>query len=114
MLNFQTNPAIQPPEQYNLLQKPDFNWRRVNRRHPCPVCSHTDWCEVSDDGLTVHCMRQPGDKEIDWRGGGWLHFLGGSSQLSAVSYQQSAISRQDASQSSVLSPPEVRAAAIEW
>lgn len=31
--------------------------RRVNRRLPCPVCSHKDWCSLSDDGSLAFCMR---------------------------------------------------------
>lgn len=64
-------------DSYNkkIFQRQQFDWQRTSRRNPCPICDHKDWCEISADGFTVHCMRVPGDKEVSWRGGGWLHFL---------------------------------------
>jgi hypothetical protein len=113
MPKIQVNAVADPLAKFKLPLKTDFNWRRVNRRNPCPICSHTDWCEVSDDGLTVHCLRQPGDKEVNWRGGGWLHFLGVRFQVSGFSNQKTeervALSTQQA-----LASVEERAAAIEW
>src|SRR5436305_1811244 len=46
--------------------------RRVRRGRPCPVCAHTDWCEVRDDGA-VHCMRVPSDTPARRQGGWWHH-----------------------------------------
>ncbi len=32
-------------------------WPRVSRRHPCPICGKTDWCQISPDSAIVGCMR---------------------------------------------------------
>ncbi|HEX2913535.1 MAG TPA: DUF3854 domain-containing protein [Chloroflexia bacterium] len=62
------------PRSYNPNE--NIRWLRASRRHPCPVCGHRDWCEISDVGQLVHCMRVPSDKPLRARGGGWLHRLG--------------------------------------
>ena len=49
-------------------------WRRVSRRHPCPVCGRRDWCGVSADGEFAICMRVESDRPT--KNGGWLHRLG--------------------------------------
>ena len=49
---------------------------RVSRNSPCPICHKPDWCEVAEDGTVAHCMREVSDRPLDYRGGGWLHFLG--------------------------------------
>ncbi len=51
-------------------------WRRVSRRNPCPICQHADFCEVSQDGQTAHCMRVSSDRPTSYRQGGWFHSLG--------------------------------------
>jgi hypothetical protein len=30
---------------------------RVKRNNPCPICQHTNWCTISDNGYFVICMR---------------------------------------------------------
>jgi hypothetical protein len=52
------------------------SWQRVNRRQPCPVCHKSDFCEVSSDGQTAHCMRIASDRPTAYRQGGWLHQIG--------------------------------------
>ncbi len=37
-------------------------WRRVSRRHPCPVCDKPDWCLVSPDGSAAICARTESPK----------------------------------------------------
>ena len=34
-----------------------YNWRRVSKNHPCPVCKEADWCTVTSDGTLAKCMR---------------------------------------------------------
>jgi conjugative relaxase-like TrwC/TraI family protein len=46
---------------------------RVKRGLPCPVCDHTDWCSISEDGAIAICMRT--QSEYETRNGGWLHIL---------------------------------------
>lgn len=51
------------------------DWDRVSRETPCPICRKSDFCEVSNDGLVVHCMRIASDLPSTYRLGGWLHLL---------------------------------------
>lgn len=50
---------------------------RVSKRHPCPVCGHTDWCGASLDGRLARCMRVESDKPSTGSDGatGWIHVL---------------------------------------
>ena len=32
-------------------------WRNVTRADPCPICGHSSWCSVSDDGVMAMCRR---------------------------------------------------------
>jgi len=48
-------------------------FHKVSRREPCPVCGHTDWCVVSNDGGTAICFRTESDRPHDK--GGWVHIL---------------------------------------
>lgn len=52
------------------------NWARVTKRQPCPICHKSDFCEVSSDGQTAHCMRIASDQPLAFRQGGWLHNIG--------------------------------------
>lgn len=52
-----------------------MKWMRVNKNCPCPICSHTDWCGVSDDGGMVICMRQEEGSTKLTRNDGYLHVL---------------------------------------
>lgn len=52
---------------------PSSPLRRVSPREHCPVCDHTDWCEIRQDGA-VHCMRVESETPST-RGGGWWHNL---------------------------------------
>ncbi len=48
-------------------------FHKVSKREPCPVCGHTDWCVVSNDGGTAICFRTESDRPHDK--GGWVHVL---------------------------------------
>lgn len=48
-------------------------WRSVNRRNPCQICDHPDWCRFTDDGALARCMRKQSMRPT--RHGGWLHVL---------------------------------------
>lgn len=52
-----------------------MNWIRTNKSKPCPICSKTDWCEVSSDGKIAYCMRVPSPHPSKSEQGGWLHRL---------------------------------------
>jgi hypothetical protein len=52
-----------------------YEWVRVSRSNPCPVCGRPDWCTLSTDGRTVSCMRIESDRQA--RNGGWLHATDG-------------------------------------
>ena len=49
----------------------------VNKRRPCAVCKHTDWCEVHTESGAVHCMRVESDHPGKSRQKGWWHNLPG-------------------------------------
>jgi len=34
----------------------NVGFRRVTARHPCPICGHKKWCQVTRDGRLAHCM----------------------------------------------------------
>lgn len=61
------------------------DWQRVSRKRPCQICGKANWCEVSVDGQLAHCMRVPGERPMRWRGGGWVHELGGGCHQSGSS-----------------------------
>jgi hypothetical protein len=48
-----------------------MRWNRVTKKHPCPICSHTDWCGYLEDA--VICMREPSETQTN--NGGYLHKL---------------------------------------
>lgn len=48
-------------------------FRKATRQEPCPVCGHTDWCVVSNDGGTCICFRTESDRPH--AKGGWIHVL---------------------------------------
>lgn len=50
-----------------------YNWRRVSRQEPCPVCGKGDWCLVARDGSQALCMRR--ESARCGPAGGWLHPL---------------------------------------
>jgi len=47
------------------------HFRRVNKREPCPICDHPDWCLVGDH--VVLCMRVASDRPSKRASGGWWH-----------------------------------------
>lgn len=51
------------------------NLRRVNRKHPCPVCGRPDWCCITADGELIYCMRVPSERPCTTGNGGWFHWL---------------------------------------
>lgn len=87
---------IAPRKQTNVHNE---TLRRVNKKNPCPVCSHTDWCEVRSDGA-VHCMRVESDRPGTRMGGWWHNEHAEPSDL----HSQPAITHKPAAP---LSPPEV-------
>jgi hypothetical protein len=36
-------------------------WKEYTPRNPCPICGHTRWCSISDDGRVINCHHQGGD-----------------------------------------------------
>lgn len=46
-------------------------WQRVSKKHPCPICSRTDWCGFTAGA--VCCMRAESSRTL--KNGGWLHVL---------------------------------------
>jgi hypothetical protein len=50
-----------------------MKWLRVNRKERCPICEHSDWCSVSEDGAVIVCMRVESPKPC--KSGGWFHRL---------------------------------------
>lgn len=44
-------------------------WYRVNRKHPCRICSKVDWCTYQADADC--CMRV--ESSTPMKNGGWLH-----------------------------------------
>jgi hypothetical protein len=97
------------------------SWTRVSRRKPCPVCNKFDFCEVANDGLTVHCMRIPSAQPLAFRQGGWLHKTGfGSQEATAADLRPTRINQslnspnQDSSVSLPLAPVSDRHKAISF
>ena len=50
-----------------------WQWKRVTRAEPCPVCGKGDYCTRTTDGSAVKCMRVESEKAIE--SGGWVHVL---------------------------------------
>lgn len=55
-------------------------WYRVNKRNPCKVCGHKDWCGYTD-GAAI-CMRVQGETQT--RNGGWLHKSGTQNHVAPI------------------------------
>ena len=49
-------------------------WHNATRAQPCPVCGHSSWCTMSDDGMMAVCRRVPSDRPSK-SGSGWIHCL---------------------------------------
>lgn len=58
-------------------------WTRASKRHPCPICEHTDYCCMTNDGRLVNCMRVESRTPCKSRLGGWLHWLDDGDGLTA-------------------------------
>lgn len=56
-----------------MTNHPKSKWVDVSRRLPCPICDHTDWCGITDDGGAVRCMRVQSGHESN---GGYIHRVG--------------------------------------
>jgi 5S rRNA maturation endonuclease (ribonuclease M5) len=54
-----------------------MKWNRVNKRQPCPICKHPDWCIIAPDKSAVLCMRHMSRTEKRLKDGciGWIHRL---------------------------------------
>ncbi len=95
-------------------------WQRVSRQRPCPVCSRRDFCEVSQDGETVHCMRVASDRPMLYRQGGWLHGL--KARLTATAADLRPVAAQQVEAKTLvpliekveLAPVIIRHQAIKW
>lgn len=48
-------------------------WKRVTKKHPCPICGKPDWCCYTADGRVVLCMRTPNDHPSRGDAGGWVY-----------------------------------------
>ncbi|MBI3422147.1 MAG: DUF3854 domain-containing protein [Acidobacteria bacterium] len=59
----------------SLFNTPHTPLRRVNRRYPCPICQHADWCSVREDESAAICMRIGDGAATQTKDGGWLHIL---------------------------------------
>lgn len=61
-----------------------YNYERVSKTNPCPVCGKDHWCRFAKfyDKRTSRlfpvaiCNRITSDVECEDDGGGWIHFLG--------------------------------------
>ena len=62
-----------PLQQY--FQSTKSGWRRVSRRHPCPICGKTDWCGLTADEHFAVCMRESHGALGETRHGGFIHSL---------------------------------------
>lgn len=51
------------------------DWRRVTRRHPCPICGRAGWCAVTANGELCLCMRNESDWPAKEGMGGYFHRL---------------------------------------
>lgn len=51
----------------------NLEWIRVSRKSPCPICQKPDWCNVIEDGSTIHCMRVQNGSPSHGKAGGWIH-----------------------------------------
>lgn len=49
--------------------------RRVDREHPCPICSRPDWCLVREDGSAAICARIEEGSRKRCGDSGWLHII---------------------------------------
>lgn len=54
-------------------------WPRVSHRAPCVICHHTSYCQVSWDGQTFKCMREPRGAFKTRNGTEFYHRINGSS-----------------------------------
>jgi hypothetical protein len=45
------------------------NWKEVSKKtQPCPLCDHTDWCYLAENGEAVVCGRtEPNKAPLGWR-----------------------------------------------
>lgn len=51
-------------------------WKRVTRKHPCPICGKPDWCCYTADESVVLCMRVQNDHPSRGDAGGWVYRMG--------------------------------------
>lgn len=49
-------------------------WHNASKKEPCPICHHTDWCTMSNDGAVCVCRRVESDRPAK-SGMGWIHSL---------------------------------------
>ena len=49
-------------------------WHNASMKEPCPICHHTDWCTMSNDGAVCVCRRVESDRPAK-SGMGWIHSL---------------------------------------
>lgn len=60
-----------------------YNYKRVSKDNPCPICGKDHWCRFAklkskySDKIydVVICNRIKSDKECYDRGGGWIHIM---------------------------------------
>lgn len=67
------------------------DWLRCTKRRPCAVCSKTDWCGYTADGIIARCMRVESPHPSN---GGWIHRLKDEPQPVVIRRKPPAIQRR--------------------
>lgn len=66
---------LSPKQFQNFSLWPASKLVRVTRRQRCPICDHSRWCSVAEDGSLAICMRIEAGSLKPTRNGGWAHLL---------------------------------------
>lgn len=53
-----------------------YDWLRVSKRRPCPICRKPDWCLYHRDGTAAICPRVSDGHSRDLGEAGFLHRIG--------------------------------------
>jgi Domain of unknown function (DUF3854) len=67
-------------------------WRRVTRTQRCPICDHSDWCSLTEDGDWAICRRMDtgeGLHKVDKAGGDyWLYRLAARARVPRLQHPE--------------------------